>query len=143
MVENFLRYTGARKDPPSKQNFDGLCPISLEPLVVQKSYVPHWKALLFSQYEPEGQGLWFPNRAAMPTSMKLNCFCFSKPGGFVCWLYPLSFWLIIAVYQGFEMIYITSLQDKWLKIYEPSKLNDRKKNPVLLSKSSFFSIVQL
>ena len=44
-------YTGARKDPTSKQKFDGLCPISLEPLVLQISYIPHWKALIFSFLE--------------------------------------------------------------------------------------------
>ena len=46
-----VAYTGARKDPTSKQKFDGLCPISLEPLVLQISYIPHWKALIFSFLE--------------------------------------------------------------------------------------------
>ena len=41
-------YTGARKDPPGKQKFDRLCPIFLEPLVLQISYIPHWKAVISS-----------------------------------------------------------------------------------------------
>ena len=44
-------YTGANKDPPGKQKFGGLCPITLEPLVLQISYIPHWKALIFSFLE--------------------------------------------------------------------------------------------
>ena len=45
------RYTGANKDSPCKQKFGGLCPITLEPLVLQISYIPHWKALIFSFLE--------------------------------------------------------------------------------------------
>ena len=45
------RYTEARKDSPGKQKFDGLCLISLEPLVLQISYIPHWKALISSSLE--------------------------------------------------------------------------------------------
>ena len=41
-------YTDTRKYWPGKQKFDGLCPITLEPLVLQISYIPHWKALIFS-----------------------------------------------------------------------------------------------
>ena len=44
-------YTHTRKYPPGKQKFGGLCPITLEPLVLEISYIPHWKALIFSFLE--------------------------------------------------------------------------------------------
>ena len=44
-------YTDTRKYWPGKQKFDGLCPITLEPLVLQISYIPHWKALISSSLE--------------------------------------------------------------------------------------------
>ena len=61
------RYTPTKKYPGSKQKFDGFCPITQEPVVVQKRYIPHLKALILSFYEPEGQGLWFPNKASTRT----------------------------------------------------------------------------
>ena len=60
-------YTHTRKYPPGKQKFDELCPITLEPIVLQLSYIPHWKALIFSYKEPELQGVWIPNKVAGPT----------------------------------------------------------------------------
>ena len=62
-----IRYTQARKYWTGKQKFGDLCPITQEPVVVQKRYIPHLKALILSFYEPEGQGLWFPNKASTPT----------------------------------------------------------------------------
>ena len=60
-------YTPTKKYPGSLQKFDGFCPITQEPVVVQKRYIPHLKALILSFYEPEGQGLWFPNKASTRT----------------------------------------------------------------------------
>ena len=51
LLKQIHLYTGARKDPPGKQKFDGLSPISLEPLVLQISCIPHWKALISSSLE--------------------------------------------------------------------------------------------
>ena len=48
-------YTPTKKYPGSLQKFDGFCPITQEPVVVQKRYIPHLKALILSFYEPEGQ----------------------------------------------------------------------------------------
>ena len=47
-------YTHTKKYPPGKQKFGDLCPITQEPVVVQKRYIPHLKALILSFYEPEG-----------------------------------------------------------------------------------------
>ena len=60
-------YTQARKYWTGKQKLGDLCPITQEPVVVQKRYIPHLKALILSFYEPEGQGLWFPNKASTRT----------------------------------------------------------------------------
>ena len=57
-------YTGSNKDPDSCQKFGDLCPITQEPVVVQKRYIPHLKALILSFYELEGQGAWLPHMTA-------------------------------------------------------------------------------
>ena len=44
-------YTGTRNYPHGKQKFDGLCKISPKVIVLQKSYIPHWKALILSFLE--------------------------------------------------------------------------------------------
>ena len=41
-----------------KANFDGFWPFSQKVLKIQKLYIPHLKALIYSYYEPEGQGVW-------------------------------------------------------------------------------------
>ena len=63
-IKVHFTYTPTKKYPGSKQKFDGFCSITQEPVVVQKRYIPHLKALILSFYEPEGQALWFPNKAS-------------------------------------------------------------------------------
>ena len=41
-----------------KANFDGFWQFSQKVLKIQKLYIPHLKALIYSYYEPEGQGVW-------------------------------------------------------------------------------------
>ena len=61
---DIANYTHTKKYPPSKQKFGDLCPITQEPVVVQKRYIPHLKALILSFYELEGQGAWLPHMTA-------------------------------------------------------------------------------
>ena len=48
LLEFGLCYTPTKKYPASKQKFDGFCQIFPKVIVLQKSYIPHWKALIFS-----------------------------------------------------------------------------------------------
>ena len=44
----YIMYTPTKKYSASKQKFDGFCQIFPKVIVLQKSYIPHWKALIFS-----------------------------------------------------------------------------------------------
>ena len=65
-----MTYTPTKKYPGSLQKFDGFCPITQEPVVVQKRYIPHLKALILSFYELEGQGAWLPHMTATHSLVK-------------------------------------------------------------------------
>ena len=54
----------------SRSNFAGFSRFSQEPVVVQKWLIYHWKALIFSCYEPKYKGAWWPDMTAMPSGMK-------------------------------------------------------------------------
>ena len=42
-----------------------------EPMLVQKKYLPHMKALILSYFEPEGQGCGIPMGAPRPHPFKI------------------------------------------------------------------------
>ena len=68
------QYSQTRKYPPDRDifdaKFDGFSLFSLEPLVLQISYIYHWKGLIYSSYEPEGEGAW--RLHVTVTSSRLN-----------------------------------------------------------------------
>ena len=57
-----------------KANFDGFWQFSQKVLKIQKLYIPHLKALIYSYYEPEGQGVWCLHMTARLLGMKLELF---------------------------------------------------------------------
>ena len=57
-----------------KANFDGFWQFSQKVLKIQKLYIPHLKALIYSYYEPEGQGVWCLHMTARLLRMKLELF---------------------------------------------------------------------
>ena len=59
-------HSGAQNKRDGQQKFDGFCHFLPEPLILQISYVPHFKALTFSSLELQGQRARPPNKAAMP-----------------------------------------------------------------------------
>ena len=56
-----------------KANFDGFWQFSQKVLKIQKHYIPHLKALIYSYYEPEGQGRGLSHITARTLLVKLRC----------------------------------------------------------------------
>ena len=61
LEKNFANTLGPEKIRRSqffKANFDGFWQFSQKVLKIQKLYIPHWKALIFSSLEQERHGAW-------------------------------------------------------------------------------------
>ena len=59
-------YSGAQNKRDGQQKFDGFCHFQPEPLGLGRRLVPHFKALIFSSLELQGQRARPRNRASMP-----------------------------------------------------------------------------
>ena len=75
-VDYLIHWVQKRSDRSRffKANFDGFWQFSQKVLKIQKLYIPHWKALIYSYYEPEGQGVWCLHMTARLLGMKLELF---------------------------------------------------------------------
>ena len=56
--DHLVQYTPPRKYPYGKQKFGDFCQISLESKLLQKIYIPHWKALISSIQNLYRKGVW-------------------------------------------------------------------------------------
>ena len=104
--------------------------------------ISHFKALIFSSLELQGQRARPPNKASTPIWMKMVEFHSRGRGGFVWMPSPLSLELQGTEYQGFKMRYNTLFLLKWFSKYDLSKLNDERTS-LLVLKRTFFSIIQI
>ena len=73
-----------------------------------KTTVAHFKALIFSSLDLQGQKARPPNKASTALELKTIQFHLKGRGGFVWRPSPLSLELQGTEYQGFKMRYITS-----------------------------------
>ena len=75
-LSNLIHWVQKRSDRARffKANFDGFWQFSQKVLKIQKLYIPHLKALIYSYYEPEGQGVWCLHMTARVLGMKLKLF---------------------------------------------------------------------
>ena len=126
-----------------KANFDGFWQFSQKVLKIQKLYIPHLKALIYSYYEPEGQGVWCLHMTARLLWMKLELF--SLKG---VWQ---IFWRATPCIIGAPNSPILGLFNEVYNNYEiqlvldiPAvKVERSKKSLIYLVKRGLFSIVQL
>ena len=125
-----------------KANFDGFWQFSQKVLKIQKLYIPHLKALIYSYYEPEGQGVWCLHMTARLLWMKLELF--SLKG---VWQ---IFWRATPCIIGAPNSPILGLFNEVYNNYEiqlvldiPAvKVERSKKSSIYLVKRGLFSIVQ-
>ena len=76
-------YSGAQNKRDGQQTFDGFCHFEPERLELGRKLVPHFKALIFSSLELQGQRPMPPNRGDRPLEAKLDRFQFKGHGGSV------------------------------------------------------------
>ena len=106
--------------------------------MLQICYIYHWKGLIFSSYEPDGEGAWRLHVRAMPSWLNLELFPLKR-------VWP-SYGIATPPVLLADRNWVSGLSNEIYNVSEGQvtleiravKVERSKKKPVLLRKSWFF-----